>query len=50
MLVEANEALTAGYDLIGLERISSQIGAVYRKRTNDQPQAELVERAVLVGQ
>jgi hypothetical protein len=49
MLREANEALTAGYDLIGLERIEKQLGAVYRKR--DQSLTALQnDRPALVGE
>jgi hypothetical protein len=54
MLREANEALTADYELVGLFPIEKQIGAVYRKRV--APPAETysiapdVGRAVLVGE
>lgn len=49
MLVEANQALTAGFDLIGLERIDRQLGVVYKKRIDVQSQLNAEDSAMLVG-
>ena len=50
LLREANDALTIGYDLIGLFPIEKQMGVVYRKRTVVSPPPMESARAVLVGQ
>jgi len=50
MLREANDALTIGYELIGLFPIEKKMGVVYRKRTVGSPAPVESDRAVLVGQ
>ncbi len=49
MLLEANEALTAGYDFVGFQRLDKQLGAVYRRSIPVKPQPIDEDRAVLVG-
>lgn len=46
MLAEANAAVRIGYDLIAVERVGNQLGAIFRKQPGVKPDAE---RAVLVG-
>jgi hypothetical protein len=45
LLAEANEAVRIGYDLVAVERVGNQLGAVFRKQVARQEDA-----ANLVGE
>jgi len=46
LLTEANAAVRIGYDLIAVERVGNQLGAIFRKQHGVKQEAD---SAVLVG-